>query len=134
MKSLVIFFALAGVLFSNSYSQSKNIVQGKGVYFFGPSQAEMDSADEKNAEALDDFTYYTNRAGPYLNEHHLKADYISNRIIEIKFSNTMMRVYRDSVDFGTILTDGINRPKVLEYVLTDDELKQEIRTYFKLKR
>ena len=42
-------------------------------------------------------------------------------------------VYRDSADFGTILADGVNTPEILGSVLTDDELKKEIKAYFKVK-
>jgi hypothetical protein len=60
----------------------------------------------------------------------IEPEYYSQKIIVIEYTQQVI-VNRDSVDFGTILYDGKKKPLVLEYVLTDDELKENIAGYFK---
>jgi hypothetical protein len=135
MKSKYLFYLLFIFFFYiHAQGQDRRILADKAVYFFGPSVTEMDSLSEDDSEAIADFNYYTNRVVPYLRLNNLKTEYLSDRIIEIQYDSIKtITVYRDSVDFGTILTDSTNRPKVLKYVFTDDELKKEIKKYFKLK-
>ncbi len=117
-----------------SQSQYRRILMEKQVYFFGPSIEEVDSLKDYTAEAINDFSTYTNKIVPFLKLNGIKTSYLSDRKIEFQVDsiNTLV-VYRDSVDFGTILTDGKKQPKLLKYVLTDRELKEEIEIYYKLK-
>jgi len=90
--------------------------------------------DENNLDAIDDFNYYTNRVVPFLKQNNIKTEYLSDRNIVIKYDiDSRTTVNRDSIDFGTILTDGKSKPKILKYVLTDDELSEDVKLYFKLK-
>lgn len=114
--------------------QTSNVITGRGVYFFGPSQLESDSLNEDDATALDDFTNYVGQVVPYLRANNLQTEYLSSRTIVVKYATSKsFLVSRDSVDFGTILTDGIKEPRLLKFVLTDDELRSEVRQYFNLK-
>lgn len=136
MRSLFISCSFIILIAFNVQPQDRNyhLDKEKAVYFFGPSETEMDTINEDEADAIDDFYYYTGLVVPYINLNQIKAEYISARNIEIPYDSLMyITVHRDSVDFGTILTDGINPPKILEYVLTNDELKGEIRTFFNLR-
>ena len=136
MKILTILWCpvLLFSLFATAYCQNPKVLSGKGVYFFGPSGAEADSMNQGNIEAIDDFGYYTTQIGPFLKAKHLQSGYVSDRNIEVHYGlQKHLSVTRDSVDFGTILTDGTKMPLVLQYVLTDEELKEEISKYFKLK-
>ncbi len=122
--------------YSNLLSQVQSDSAGKirAVYFFGPSATESDTINENDAAALDDFNYYTSLAIPFIEQNNLKVEYTSERSIKIPYnSDRFFIVCRDSVDFGTILSDGVNPPKILKYVLTDDQLKDEVKAYFKLK-
>jgi len=119
-------------ILSHNYDEPADT--SRTVHFFGPSTTEMDTLNEDDASALDDFNYYTSRVVPFIRQNNLKIKYLSGRIIEIPYdSKKLFIVYRDSVEFGTILADGVNTPEILEYVLTDDELKEEIKAYFKVK-
>ena len=115
-------------------SQYRRVPTEKEVFFFGPSIEEADSLEDYTAEAINDFSAYTNKIVPFLRMNGIKTSYLSDRKIEFQVDsiNTFI-VYRDSVDFGTILTDGKKQPKLLKYVLTDIELKKEIENYYKLK-
>lgn len=133
MKSLFVCSIVVLIAF-NVNPQNKRMAKEKAVYFFGPSEIEMDTIKEDEADAIDDFYYYTSLVVPYINLNQIKTEYISARNLEIPYDSLMyLVVHRDSVDFGTILTDGVNPPKILEYVLTDDELKREIRKFFNLR-
>ncbi len=132
MKIIVSIF----VLFINTQSlaQIDTIKDGNAVYFFGPSTAELDTLNENYLDAIDDFYYYTNRIVQYLKQNNIKLEYLAARNITIKFdSDSSITINRDSINFGTILTNGKNKPIILKYVLTDDKLKEKIKAYFNLK-
>ena len=117
-----------------SFAQIDTVKNEKTVYFFGPSIAEQDTLNENNLDVIDDFFYYTNRIVPFLEQNNIKSEYLTDRNILIKYNvDSSITVNRDSIDFGTILTDGKNKPKILKYVLTDDVLEEKIKTYFNLK-
>jgi hypothetical protein len=136
MKLSIIIYFLLLVLSATMplQSQYRRILSEKQVYFFGPSIEEVDSLKDYTAGAINDFSTYTNKIVPFLKLNGIKTNYLSDRKIEFQVDsiNTLV-VYRDSVDFGTILTDGKKQPKVLKFVLTDIELKEEIEIYYKLK-
>lgn len=114
--------------------QSTQVISGKGVYIFGPSLAEADSLGSDESEALNDFAYYSSKIASFVRAKGLVCKYISTRNIEVRFaSKGIFMVYRDSVEFGTILTDGNQEPLLLKYVLTDVELEEKSKEYFKLK-
>jgi len=114
--------------------QTSRAISGRGVYFFGPSPTESDSLNEDDATAIDDFTYYVGLVVPFLRANNLESEYLSDKNIVVDYtSGKSLLVSRDSVDFGTILTDGIKEPRLLKFVLTDEELKTEVREYFNLK-
>jgi hypothetical protein len=117
-----------------SQSQEKKSAAVWEICFFGPSLDEVDSLKEETAEAINDFSYYANKIVPFLRMNGIRTRYVSDRRIELQYDSLKtIVVCRDSVDFGTILMDGKNPPKVLKYVLTDIELKEEIETYYKFK-
>ncbi len=131
----ICFIILFFLIYITLLSAQNNIVKyNKVVYFFCPSTTELDTIDENNLDAIDDFNYYTNRVIPFLKINNIKSEYLTDRKIEIIYDiDSSITVNRDSINFGTIFTDGKNKPKILKYVLTDDVLKKEIKTYFKLK-
>jgi len=132
LKQLVASFCLlcVGNFLQDS---SRQVISERGVYFFGPSLTEVDTSDTGAAEALDDFAFYRSKTVPFLEKNHLKDDYIWARRIEVRFGNQQKIIIdRDSVDFGTILTDGTKPPRLLKYVVTDDELIEEMNQYFEL--
>jgi hypothetical protein len=128
-KIVIIVLSLFNFALSQNQPDSLRIFR-EGVYFFGPSQSELDSAKEDYMEAYSDFSYYTGRVVPVVREMGFEPEYFSQKIIVIEYT-TQVIVNRDSVDFGTILYDGKKKPLVLKYVLTDEELKENIFYYFK---
>ena len=114
--------------------QESRPVVGKGIVFFGPSVAESDTLDANNSEALGDFSTYTSKVVSFLQKQNLIFKYLSDRTIEIQYATVKhLTVCRDTLMFGTILTDGKHTPELLPYVHTDEELIHEIKAYFNLK-
>jgi hypothetical protein len=128
-KTVIIAVGLFNFALSQNQPDSLRIYKG-GVYFFGPSGSELDSAKDDYMEAYSDFAYYTGRVVPFVRKMGIEPEYYSQKIIVIEYTQQVI-VNRDSVDFGTILYDGKKKPLVLKYVLTDDELKENIADYFK---
>lgn len=114
-------------------SQSKQNVSGKCVFIFGPSASESDSVRPDESEALNDFAYYSSKIAIFARSKGMKCEYISARTINIRFgAKRVFSVSRDSVEYGTILTDGIKEPLLLKYVVTDIDMEKEIRDYFEI--
>lgn len=127
----ILFASTTGVSLQN---QSTRSVSVKGVFFFGPSLGEADSIESGDAKALSDFAYYTNKVAPYFRARDITCEYTSARKIIVHYATVkQFIVSRDSVEFGTILTDGINKPVLLKYVLTDVELQEKCKEYFNFK-
>ena len=128
-KIVILVLGLFNFALSQNQSDSLKIIK-KGVYFFGPSQSELDSSNGDYLEAYADFSYYTGRVVPFIRELGIEPEYFSQKIIIIGYKREVI-VNRDSVDFGVVLYDGKKKPLVLKYVLTDAELKENISDYFK---
>jgi hypothetical protein len=128
------FLLFAAVPCVSVQSQPARVISGKGVFFFGPSVAEADSIESNESEALSDFANYTSKVVPYLRARDIKCEYITARQIAVQYATVKQFVVsRDSVEFGTILTDGSKKPVLLKYVLTDSELLEKCKEYFDLK-
>jgi hypothetical protein len=126
------FFLLPALVVAQE-AESRPVV-GKGVIFFGPSVAESDTINANDSEAIGDFSTYTGKVASFLQAHKIIYKYLSDRVIEIQYATVKhLTVCRDTLMFGTILTDGKHTPTLLPYVHTDDELREEIKTYFNLK-
>lgn len=114
-------------------------VSGKAVVFFGPSQNEYELAppDEKHVldELLSDFFIYSNKLRAYLKEHEIDSGMTSSRTIEIKLNNGRKVLFKrkklDS-EVGYIMTDGIQKPKVIPAPGTDDDELPAIKEFFKI--
>ena len=136
MKMFAIpFVCLLCLAFTASlHAQSKRIISGKGVYLFGPSLAEADSVPTDESKALSDFANYSNQIAIFARSNGLSCGYVSARTVEIRFgSMRKFTVCRDSIEFGTIFTDGKKKPLLFQYVVTDAELKEKAKEYFELK-
>ncbi|HVN47652.1 MAG TPA: hypothetical protein VMU30_02405 [Bacteroidota bacterium] len=121
-------------LLAVAQKQEARPVVGKGVIFFGPSVTESDTINADNSEALGDFSTYTNKVVAFLQKQNIVFKYLSDRTIEIQYATVKhMTVCRDTLMFGTILTDGKHPPQLLPLVHTDEEVIQEVKGYFNIK-
>jgi hypothetical protein len=136
IKSLTIYLALFLSLLSSASSQqeSTQVVSGKGVFIFGPSLTEADSLSSDESEALNDFAHYSSKIASFVRAESIKCEYISTRHIIVQYASVkVFIVNRDSIQYGTILTDGDQKPVLLKYVMTDTEMEENCKEYFHIK-
>ena len=126
--------SLAGAGNLSAQPGAKRVITGRGVFLFGPSLSEADSLPTDEAEALSDFSNYSSQIAIFSKNHGITSEYVSARKIEIRYGAMRRRIVdRDSVQFGTIFTDGKKEPVVFNYVATNDELKEKAKEFFGLK-
>jgi hypothetical protein len=129
---LSLFFSLLSG--ASSQQQSTQVVSGKGVFIFGPSLAEADSLSTDEAEALNEFSRSSSKIASFVRAESIKCEYLTARRIIVQYASLkVFIVNRDSIQYGTILTDGDQKPVLLKYVMTDIELEENCKEYFHLK-
>ena len=136
IKSLTICLGLFLFLLSSvsSQQQSTQVVSGKGVFIFGPSLTEADSLNSEEAEALNIFAHYSSNIASFVRAESIKCEYVSARKIEVQYASVkVFIVNRDSIQYGTILTDGNQKPVLLKYVTTETEMEENCKEYFHIK-
>ena len=136
IKSLTIYLGLFLSLLSSASSQqeSTQVVSGKGVFIFGPSLTEADSLNSEEAEALNIFAHYSSNIASFVRAESIKCEYVSARKIEVQYASVkVFIVNRDSIQYGTILTDGNQKPVLLKYVTTETEMEENCKEYFHIK-
>jgi hypothetical protein len=132
-KPLTIFSCLLVLLFSSVKAQTR-VISGKGVFIFGPSISEVDNLNLNEAEAINDFANYSNKIASFARAESINCEYISARQIKVQYSTVKVFIVdRDSVEYGTILTDGTKTPLLLKYVWTDIDLIEKCKEYFNIK-
>jgi hypothetical protein len=129
---LGLFFSLLSSV--SSQQQSTQVISGKGVFIFGPSLTEADSLNADESEALNDFAHYSSTIASFVRAESIKCEYVSARRIIVQYASVkVFIVNRDSIQYGTILTDGQQKPVLLKYVMTDIELEENCKEYFHIK-
>jgi hypothetical protein len=114
-----------------------NIITGKAVIFFGPSQAEYDLLSEESEfeinEILFDFYYYVENLVSSLEGAGLEYFIIDHAEIQIELTDGS-RVSLDRSELGSevgmILTDGERDPEVVIRLGTDIDMWLEIKEFF----
>jgi hypothetical protein len=96
--------------------------------------AEADSLSSEESEALNDFAHYSSEIASFVRAESIKCEYISARRIIVQYASVkVFIVNRDSIQYGTILTDGHQNPVLLKYVMTDTEVEENCNEYFHIK-
>ena len=136
IKSLTKYLGLFLFLISSvsSQQQSTQVVSGKGVFIFGPSLTEADSLNSEEAKTLNIFAQYSSNIASFVRAESIKCEYVSARQIEVQYASVkVFIVNRDSIQYGTILTDGDQKPVLLKYVTTETEVEANCKEYFHIK-
>jgi hypothetical protein len=114
--------------------------EGPRVVFYSPTMAERDSIIRLEgidiAQLLDDFDYYAGRGSSFLRQHRIRAEFTSDTLIPVRGREARIRLLeRAKLEdiFGAILTDGIQEPRVLPGVVSDEEFIAEVRSFYRLK-
>jgi len=115
-------------------------VTGTGVVFFGPTQAERDSIIRTEgleaAQVFDDYDYVAGKSASYLKGLGIVVEFTTSPAVLVKIGDQGIRVYerKKLADYvGVILTDGLQEPRLLLGVATDEELVAEFKDFFQLK-
>jgi hypothetical protein len=113
---------------------------GPRVVFYSPTTAERDSIIRLEgtdiAQLLDDFDYYAGRASSFLRKNRIRAEFTSDPLISMRARESRIRfVERGTLEdiVGAILTDGIQEPRVLSGVVSEEEFTAEVRSFYRLK-
>ncbi len=114
---------------------------GPRVIFYSPTIAERDSIIRIEgadiAQLLDDFDYYSGRASSFLRQNSIRAEFTSDLLIPVRGREGRIRlVERTQLEdiFGAILTDGVQEPRVLPGVVSDEEFVAEVTSFYLLKK
>lgn len=115
-------------------------VAGRAVVFVAPPAPERDSLVRADglemARLLDDFDYYSARAGTYLRAQRIPVvSTTSPRVVVRLGDGRQRRLERREMDdvFCVILTDSLQEPRLITGVLSDEELISEFKNFFRLK-
>ena len=113
---------------------------GPRVVFYSPTMAERDSIIRLEgtdiAQLLDDFDYYAGRASSFLRQQRIRAEFTSDPLIPMRAREARVRIVeRGKLEdiFGALLTDGVQEPRVLPGVVSDEEFIAEVRSFYRLK-
>lgn len=118
------------------------LVSGKSVVFFSINQEEYnrilkeEGQDPVINEILNDFSYYASEVVDSLNKVGFKTVLTTNRTFAIMKNNGQKNyITRDNNkgEFGVLLFDGVNEPKVDYGVGTDIDYFAMVEEYFKKK-
>jgi hypothetical protein len=139
MNWLVLLLALTQIQRTPPAPPSLQVV-GPEVVFFGPTQAERDSIIKVDglemAQLFDDFDYYSGKAASFLQGRGIRVAKTSAVVIYVKVGERTVRTFeRKSLGdvVGEILSDGIQEPKLIQGLLTDEELIDEFVNFYRQK-
>ena len=135
--TILIVFMLALITAEVNGEDDSNLIAGKAVVFFGPTQAEYDvlseDTDSEIYEILFDFYYFVENLIPSLEEAGLQYFVIDHAEIQIELRDGS-RVNLDKSELGSevgmILTDGERDPEVVIRLGTDIDMWFTIEEFF----
>jgi hypothetical protein len=110
------------------------VVTGPTVLVFWLPAADSLAADDQ-AAALDDMTYYTDRIALVLEQYSIKLLPTNADTVYVALPNNKRRtILLSGLDypFGYVIVEPGGTERILTGVYADDELLDEVRTYFDL--
>ena len=119
---------------ADSVLLTPRVVTGPTVLVFWLPAADSFPADDQ-AAALDDMTYYTGRVAPVLERYGIKLLPTNADTLYVTLPNNKQRtILLSGLDypFGYVIVEPGGTERILTGVYTDDDLLDEIRTYFDL--
>jgi len=119
---------------ADSVLLAPRVVTGPTVLVFWLPAADSFPADDQ-AAALDDMTYYTGLVAPVLERYGIKLLPTNADTVYVALPNNKQRtILLSGLDypFGYVIVEPGGTEQILTGVYADDELLDEIRTYFDL--
>ena len=119
---------------ADSVLLTPRVVTGPTVLVFWLPAADSFAADDQ-AAALDDMTYYTDRVAPVLQKYGITLLPTNADTVYVALPNNKQRtILLSGLDypFGYVIVEPGGTERILAGVYADDELLDEVRTYFDL--
>jgi len=119
---------------ADSVLLAPRVVTGPTVLVFWLLAADSFPADDQ-AAALDDMTYYTGRVAPVLERYGIKLLPTNADTVYVTLPNHKQRtILLSGLDypFGYVIIEPGGTERILAGIYADDELLDEVRTYFDL--
>ena len=119
---------------ADSVLLTPRVVTGPTVLVFWLPAADSFAADDQ-AAALDDMTYYTGRVASVLERYGIKLLPTNADTVYVALPNNKQRtILLSGLDypFGYVIVEPGGTERILTGVYADDELLDEVRTYFDL--
>jgi len=119
---------------ADSVLLTPRVVTGPTLLVFWLPAADSFAADDQ-AAALDEMTYYTDRIAPMLERYGITLLPTNADTVYVALPNHKQRtVLLSGLDypFGYVIVEPGGTERILTGVYADDELLDEIRTYFDL--
>jgi hypothetical protein len=119
---------------ADSVLLAPRIVTGPTVLVFWLPAADSFPADDQ-AAALDDMTYYTGKLAPVLERYGIKLLPTNADTVFVSLPNKKQRtILLSGLDypFGYVIVEPGGTERILAGIYADDELLDEVRTYFDL--
>ncbi len=119
---------------ADSVLLTPRVVTGPTVIVFWLPAADSFAADDQ-AAALDDMTYYTDRIVSVLERYDIKLLPTNADTVYVALRNNKRRtILLSGLDypFGYVIVEPGGTERILTGVYADDELLDEVRTYFDL--
>ena len=119
---------------ADSVLLAPRIVTGPTVLVFWLPAADSFPADDQ-AAALDDMTYYTGKLAPVLERYGIKLLPTNADTVFMSLPNKKQRtILLSGLDypFGYVIVEPGGTERILAGIYADDELLDEVRTYFDL--
>ncbi len=119
---------------ADSVLLAPRVITGPTVLVFWLRAADSLAADDQ-AAALDDMTYYTDQVAPVLERYGIKLLPTNADTVYVALPNHKQRtILLSGLDypFGYVIVEPGGTERILTGVYADDELLDEVRTYFDL--
>ena len=119
---------------ADSVLLAPRLVTGPTLLVFWLPAADSFPADDQ-AAALDDMTYYTDRIVPVLERYGIKLLPTNAETVFVALPNNKQRtILLSGLDypFGYVIIEPGGTERILTGVYADDDLLDEVRTYFDL--
>ena len=117
--------------------EDTEVVSGKAVVFFGPSQVEYLAMNDEEKHAIDEelYDFYHNRGevSPFLASNDIQEISTARLKIQVRLEGSQrITYYRKDFDrvVGLILTDGRQEPLILLGAIAVPDLKAQFEDYF----
>lgn len=141
LYSILILLITALPAFSEqaAYAEDTQVVSGKAVVFFGPSQVEYLAMSDEQKHSIDaelyDFYHNRDEVSPFLASNDIQEISTAQLKIQVQLEGNQSITYNRK-DFdrvvGLILTDGRQEPLILLGATAAPDLIDQFEEYFDL--